>query len=383
MLPSTWTDNGLALIPPKAPDGNQYFFSDASGMRELALHLLAENVISGDDMAIENAAQVSPDRVEQCTQFGCLVVQHDNKSGKWTGFRSNLGAEHLKASGRHPVVLPIPQPPAPADPNKAKLARTQKALGTDTLGVYFGTWTCNFRAPDFAPHAKKAKDMGVDYVMVKFGEWGNKWYANTEKDINTVFTDNGLKMVPFWYCRPQTWHEDMQHCAELAQEFGMIDLDVEEVFLNVQNGRIVGNFGSELQGIFDGIRKAAPESLIIADGYGDPMTAFAGTFPYWAINQADCYQPQWYESFYGARTWDEWRNGLARHDVQCGEVFQQAKLGLSFPIRPCVSSQNVSPDVAYDIGHYLSSFHTGLMLWEFTQCTADVARAFKSGLHAK
>lgn len=380
MLPSGWSDNGLALVGPKAPDGKQYFFSDASGMRELALHLLAENVLTGDDTAIENAVHVTDNRVEQCTQFGCLVVERDPHSGKWNGFRSNLGAEHLKNSGRHPVVLPIPQP---ADPNKAKLARTQKALGTDTLGVYFGVWTYGKSAAQFDIPARMAKEMGFDYVMVKFGEDGSRWYPDAPTQIAKVFADNGLKMVPFWYCRPNHWHDDMEQCAALAQEFGVIDLDVEEVFLNIQGNRILGNYGAELQGIVNGIRKAAPEALIIADGYGDPMTAFGGTFPYWAIAEADCYQPQWYESFYGARTWDQWRNGLARHDAECGQVFQQAKLGLSFPIRPCVSSFATTPDVAYEIGKYLSAFHTGLMLWEFTQCAADVARAFKQGLTAK
>src|SRR6185437_1131811 len=293
------------------------------------------------------------------------------------------GAEHLKNSGRTPKASPIPQPPTPADPNKVKLARTQKALGTDTLGVYFGTWTYGKPAVAFTPFAKQAKGMGFDYVMVKFGEDGTRWYPDSPAQIAKVFADNGLKMVPFWYCRPNYWQQDADHCAQLAQEFGVIDLDIEEVFLNIQGKQIVGSYGTQLAALVNRIRNAAPEALIIADGYGDPMTAFAGTFPYWAITEADCYQPQWYESFYGARTWDEWRNGLARHDAECGEVFQQAKLGLSFPIRPCVSSFAVTPDVAYDIGHYLSSFHTGLMLWEFTQCAADVDRAFKSGLHAK
>jgi hypothetical protein len=277
--------------------------------------------------------------------------------------------------------------PTPVDPNAAKLARVQHALGIDTLGVYFGIWTVNLRADQFAPYAAAARQMGFDYALVKCGEWGTLWYDGTVSQIAAVLHDHGLRMVPYWYCRPQVWQQDLAQCARLAQEFGIIDLDIEEVFVQVRQGRIVGEYGSALHGLMAGIRQAAPASLIIADGYGDPLTAFGGAFPYWAIAAADCYQPQWYASYWGATTWPEWLHLLRWADAQCGQVFAQAHLGWSFPIRPNVTAADaqgnpVAPAVAEQIGRWCASFQAGLTVWEFGACRAATVQAFKTGLRA-
>lgn len=143
-----WQDNGLALYGPKAPDGNQYYFSDGSGMRTLATRLLSLGVLTLQDMPIENAAQVTPNRVEQCTQYHCLVIARNDAKSPWSGFISNLGAEHMKASGRVPHALPIPSPVQSTPPDPARILKSialaNHGCTEFTPGDFVHTGRCNW-----------------------------------------------------------------------------------------------------------------------------------------------------------------------------------------------------------------------------------------------
>jgi hypothetical protein len=370
-MPVGWVDDGVTL---RAPNG----FAVTGEMRRWTLaHECSLGVPLTQAYAAGN---------EQHQIFWYGVLGWNARDGAFLG---DVGQNLVERTWPTipPAALRPEDAPMPIDPNTAKLARVQQALGTDALGVYFGIWTVQLRAAQFAPYAAAARQMGFEYALVKCGEWGTLWYDGTATEIAAVLRDHGLRMVPYWYCRPQVWHQDLAQCARLAQEFGIIDLDIEEVFVQVRQGHIVGDYGAALHGLVAGIRQAAPASIIIADGYGDPQTTFGGAFPYWAIAAADCYQPQWYASYWGATVWPEWLARLRWADAQCGEVFAQAHLGWSFPIRPNVTAADaqgnpVAPAVAEQIGRWCASFQTGLTVWEFGACRAATVQAFKTGLRA-
>jgi hypothetical protein len=376
-LPPGWHDDGTTLVGPISPvDQAQYIFQ--GGMRDHALAELRAGLLAADDTAIENERHLADGtRIEQCTVYSCLVFQR-NAGGAWEFFRSNLGVEHQKHRPLPPVA-PAPPPKPTPNANKVKLARVQQALGIRTVGIYFGIWTAPARQPQFADLAAQAKALGFDYAMVKFGEAGTLWYDGTELAIKQAFAQHQLPLVPYYYCRPNFATADRDSCIRLAREFGVIDLNVEEVFLH---------HGTELYAIVQGIRAAVPEAVIIADGYGDPVTAFGHTFPFDALADADCYQPQWYESFIagglpGALTAAAWLDALNKHDAECGEEFIRCKLGLDFPIRPCIDLASMNVAVAEAVGAWCAKFQAGVMCWEFhTVPSAEVVAALKHGLGA-
>ena len=375
-----WSDDGTNLVGPPSPiDGKTYPFTDSSGMREIAVRLLRSGIMTPDDTAIENAEAISANRVEQCTVYTCLVVENDAQ-GQWHAFRSNIGAEHRAHRTTQPtVIIPTVEavPAAPTDPNKIKLARSQQFLGGENkLGVYCGIWTFGKNAQQMVPIARNIKAWGFDYAYLKFEESGVQFFPSPISDYRKVFADEGLHVIPYIYDRPQYTQVDIDTALRLIDVFGGIDFDLEEVFLG---------FGTQLTTLINEVRAQRPQAIIIADGYGDPISAFgSGGFPYAAIKHADCYQPQWYESFMygglpGSMTWAQWQAGLDNNDAQCGQEFVRAGLGESFPIRPCVDFV-MSAEVAFNVGQWAAKFGLGLTVWEYKYCTAPLVAALKAGL---
>ncbi len=276
-----------------------------------------------------------------------------------------------------PVVITPTPTPAPLDPNKVKLAQAQKWFGGENkMGVYCGIWTFRKTPQQMAPIAQNIKAWGFDYAYVKFEESGVQFFPNPISEYQQVFADAGVRIMPYIYDRPQYTQVDVDTGLKLIDAFGGVDLDVEEVFLG---------HATELQTLFHELRQQRPEAIIVADGYGDPVSAFGrGAFPFSSIKEATIYQPQWYESFMygglpGSMTVDQWLNSLNNNDAQVGQEFDRGGLGTSFPIRPCVDGV-MSLEVAQAVGQWAARFGLGLTVWEYKNCTAPLVAALKAGL---
>lgn len=272
---------------------------------------------------------------------------------------------------------PAPRPPAPPSPKPppVKLVRLQKWLGTNRLGVYFGIETNNWRAPDFHAAALKLRSWGVDYAAVKFGEWGIEWYDRTAPDIMAAFHAAGMGLVPFYFCRPQTWQADADICQHLANMAGGVKLDCEEQFIN---------HGTELAGIVNTVRAKAPGACILVSGYGDPLTAFSdgrgGTaWSFDAIANADAYEPQTYLTYWDIYHRSGWAAGCDWSMQQCAKAFVQRGLGLSYPIAPCISTPLNAGDYT-PVARYFRKWNAGLCLWEYQTVTKEIVAACKAGL---
>ncbi len=350
-----WQDNGVTLYA----NGH----SVTGAMRDW---MLTQHFFLGVPLTEEFA--VGAQETHQVFTFGVLGRESQNHV-----FLANIGVNLVE--GKFDVIPPaaLVAVAPPKSGNALKLARVQAWLGTKKLALYLGVWTVNYRAAQFEPVAAKLQAMGVDIAYVKFGEWGNLWYSGTQADIKAVFARHGVQVVPYWFCRPQCWQADAQHLIQLAQTFGGVDLDVEEQWLN---------HGTELSKLIHAIRQGAPEAVIIADGYGDPTTAFNHAWPFDAIAEADCYQPQWYAGYWGATTWAAWEALLEKCDAECGVEFERVKLGWSFPIRPCVNAKGLTPAIASQVGHWAARFGAGLTVWEYTEAPGNVLGALKKGLQA-
>ncbi len=97
-LPDGWTDDGERLFGPPAPDGLRYPF--VGRMRLDAMAYLARDIMTPDDMALEVEHYVSPNRIEQTTNYHRLVLQRASAASPWQPFMANLGASVLALEKR-------------------------------------------------------------------------------------------------------------------------------------------------------------------------------------------------------------------------------------------------------------------------------------------
>ncbi len=97
-LPAGWEDDGARLIGPPAPDGTRYPF--IGRMRLDALGYMRRGIITVDDMALQAERSVTPNRIEQTTNFHRLIIQRSAPGAPWISFLSNLGATVLVLEAR-------------------------------------------------------------------------------------------------------------------------------------------------------------------------------------------------------------------------------------------------------------------------------------------
>ncbi len=97
-LPEGWSDDGTRLFGPPAPDGVRYPFTGR--MRQDALDYLARGIMTPDDMALQAEHYVSPNRIEQTTNYHRLVLERVDANAPWQPFLANLGASVLALEAR-------------------------------------------------------------------------------------------------------------------------------------------------------------------------------------------------------------------------------------------------------------------------------------------
>jgi hypothetical protein len=265
-------------------------------------------------------------------------------------------------------------PPSPAPtPVKPGLGRVQNWLGEKTVGVYFGTYTSEWRAPQFLQAAQTLKAWGADYGVVKFGidnEQSLEWYDGTAADIRNAFISQGLGMSPYLYILPSQVQRGIEVGVKLAKLCEGIILDLEDEW---------AGHDSEIDALVRGIRSQCPDACIIVSGYGDPIYKFgAGQWPFHVVSQADivdAYQPQWYFGVWDLYKTKGYLGAINWGSEQCASAF-----GESIVIQPAIQIQGVDPNDFEGCCQYLSRWHASVAIWEYEKCTASIIQACKKGM---
>ena len=265
-----------------------------------------------------------------------------------------------------PTTLPANQNPS--------LARVQTWLGDKTVGVYFGTDTVTWRAPQFVGPAQEIKSWGADYGIVKFGaDIGVEWYDGTVADIRKSFTDTGLGMAPYLYVNPG----QVTNAAQIALHLCSV---CEGVILDIEDGW--GGYDSQLRYLLDTLHRGAPDACVILTGYGDPLYRFGQQgFPHGVVKAAlaqgvlHAYQPQWY---FGV--WDVYKNSGWQAAIDWGDADVASAYGADAILQPAISIEGVHPSDFQPVAQYLKNWHAGIALWYKDQGTADIVHQLKAGL---
>lgn len=263
---------------------------------------------------------------------------------------------------------PPPPPPPAIDPRLAKL---QAQIGAAKVGVYTGVYTANYSWAQFEGIAVDLKNKGADFALVKMGEGGQVWHGGGFAGIRAQFVKHGLGCAAYWYCLPGGGQAQIDHCATLAQQVGMITLDVEDEY----KGQ-----GAALQALLDGVCNAAPDAVVIVTGYGDPIFAFGNTFPHAVIRNSKitAYQPQAYFGVWSRYLRDGVHAALQWCDDECGLAY-----GQSIVLQPAINVQGVRSLLDFqEAGHFWRPFQASVVIWEYQQVTADIIAAVKRGLQA-
>ncbi len=255
--------------------------------------------------------------------------------------------------------------------NADKQQRIARWLGTNTLGVYVGIETVNWRAPQFEEHlAIPLAAQGADWVAVKAGEY-QLWYDDTFAAIRSAFLRHGIGCAPYIFTHPWTWQTDAAMAIHLAQIAGGVILDDEETWVN---------HGDEHRAMIARIRAACPDACLISSGYGDPAYAFGTGWDFSAITECDAYQPQAYLGYWDIYHQQGWQAALTWADQQCGAMFTRFGLGADYPIQWAINCQGVNAGDMEPLARYLARWNAPLVVWEYQDVTGPELAALKRGL---
>lgn len=250
--------------------------------------------------------------------------------------------------------------------NKGRLQRLQAWTGIKTFGMYIGVESRSWSVAEFEHYAETVKPNQPDVLYIKVGEIGQEWYNGQFPAIRELFLKQGIGVVPYVFCRPQTWQADADIAAKYAELAGGVCLDCEEQFINNN---------TQLWELTQRVRNQTT-NVIMVSGYGDPLTAVP-SWDFGALRVCDAYQPQWYIGWWSIYAARGYQTAFQWGDGQCYHQFMRVGLGADFPIQPATNVEGVNQSDLLGIGKYLLQWQAGFTVWEARDVTAEERAVFR------